>query len=179
MAKDVFTTGEAAKACKVSQQTIIRCFDSGQLKGFRVPGSRFRRIPRDVLYRFMKDNGIPTDALDKKVVALIFAEGKLAECLTKECKETHEVHCSSDPFNFGMMMVEKKPDTIIVDCNTEAGVKITRMIQEKYPDIDLVPIAFSAALYKGVTTEKVVRVAEDETPERIAERVAQHVRRAA
>ena len=45
--KTVFTTGEAAKICKVSQQTIIRCFDSGQLKGFRVPGSRFRRIPRD------------------------------------------------------------------------------------------------------------------------------------
>ena len=45
--KTVFTTGEAAKICKVSQQTIIRCFDNGQLKGFRVPGSRFRRIPRE------------------------------------------------------------------------------------------------------------------------------------
>ena len=64
--KTVFTTGEAAKICKVSQQTIIRCFDSGQLKGFRVPGSRFRRIPRDILRKFMKDNGIPTDALDSE-----------------------------------------------------------------------------------------------------------------
>ena len=47
--KTVFTTGEAAEICKVSQQTIIRCFDSGRLKGFRVPGSRFRRIPREAL----------------------------------------------------------------------------------------------------------------------------------
>ncbi len=62
--KTVFTTGEAAKICKVSQQTIIRCFDSGQLRGFRVPGSRFRRIPREALYRFMKENNIPTDALE-------------------------------------------------------------------------------------------------------------------
>src|ERR687885_2692778 len=62
--KTVFTTGEAAKICKVSQQTIIRCFDNGQLQGFRVPGSRFRRIPRESLYRFMKENGIPTDALE-------------------------------------------------------------------------------------------------------------------
>ena len=62
--KTVYTTGEAAKICKVSQQTIIRCFDSGQLKGFRVPGSRFRRIPREALFRFMKENGIPTDALE-------------------------------------------------------------------------------------------------------------------
>ena len=62
--KTVFTTGEAAKICKVSQQTIIRCFDNGSLKGFRVPGSRFRRIPRDQLYSFMKENGIPTEALE-------------------------------------------------------------------------------------------------------------------
>ena len=58
--KTVFTTGEAAKICKVSQQTIIRCFDSGQLKGFRVPGSRFRRIPRDLLYKFMKEKASGT-----------------------------------------------------------------------------------------------------------------------
>src|SRR5438552_4746461 len=62
--KTVFTTGEAAEICKVSQQTIIRCFDSGRLKGFRVPGSRFRRIPRDALIAFMRDNGIPPDSLD-------------------------------------------------------------------------------------------------------------------
>ena len=38
--KTVFTTGEAAKVCKVSQQTIIRCFDSGSLRdfGFRARG---------------------------------------------------------------------------------------------------------------------------------------------
>ena len=30
---------------------------SGQLKGFRVPGSRFRRIPRDALYRFIEAEG--------------------------------------------------------------------------------------------------------------------------
>jgi len=60
-----FTTGEAAKICNVSQQTIIRCFDSGALKGFRVPGSRFRRIPRDILYRFMKDSDIPTDGFEQ------------------------------------------------------------------------------------------------------------------
>ncbi|MCH7596957.1 MAG: helix-turn-helix domain-containing protein, partial [Planctomycetes bacterium] len=47
--KQVFTTGEVATVCKVSQQTVIRCFDSGRLKGFRVPGSRFRRIPRHAL----------------------------------------------------------------------------------------------------------------------------------
>ncbi len=83
--KTVFTTGEAAKICKVSQQTIIRCFDNGQLKGFRVPGSRFRRIPREMLYKFMKDNGIPTDALEsgKRKVLLVDDDVELVELMTK------------------------------------------------------------------------------------------------
>lgn len=61
--KEVFTTGEAAELCRVSQQTIIRCFDSGRLTGFKVPGSKFRRIPRDELIRFMRANNIPTESL--------------------------------------------------------------------------------------------------------------------
>ena len=81
--KTVFTTGEAAKICKVSQQTIIRCFDSGQLKGFRVPGSRFRRIPRDLLFSFMKENGIPTDALEsgKRKVLIVDDDEDLVELI--------------------------------------------------------------------------------------------------
>jgi excisionase family DNA binding protein len=62
--KSLFTTGEAAGICNISQQTIIRCFDSGRLDGFRIPGSRFRRIPRENLIKFMKDNGIPLDNLN-------------------------------------------------------------------------------------------------------------------
>ena len=81
--KTVFTTGEAAKICKVSQQTIIRCFDNGSLKGFRVPGSRFRRIPRDQLFAFMKDNGIPTDALEsgKRKVLIVDDDVELVELI--------------------------------------------------------------------------------------------------
>ena len=84
--KTVFTTGEAAKICKVSQQTIIRCFDSGQLKGFRVPGSRFRRIPRDQLYSFMRDNGIPTDALDsgKRKILVVDDDEDLVELIVDQ-----------------------------------------------------------------------------------------------
>ncbi|HLP43794.1 MAG TPA: helix-turn-helix domain-containing protein, partial [Candidatus Nanoarchaeia archaeon] len=47
--KEIFTTGEAAEICKISQQTIIRRFDAKDLGGFIVPGSKFRRIPREEL----------------------------------------------------------------------------------------------------------------------------------
>jgi excisionase family DNA binding protein len=117
--KTVFTTGEAAKICKVSQQTIIRCFDNGQLKGFRVPGSRFRRIPREALYRFMKDNGIPTDALEsgKRKVLLVDDDAELVELMTKVLEEDgrFEVRVASNGFDAGMMVKEYQPDLIVLD----------------------------------------------------------------
>ena len=117
--KTVFTTGEAAKICKVSQQTIIRCFDNGQLKGFRVPGSRFRRIPREALYRFMKDNGIPTDALEsgKHKVLLVDDDVELVELMTKVLEEDgrFEVRVANNGFDAGMMVKEYRPDLIVLD----------------------------------------------------------------
>ena len=71
--KKVFTTGEAAAACGLSQQTIIRCFDSGRLTGFKVPGSKFRRIPREYLIRFMLANSIALNNIEsarKRILAV-------------------------------------------------------------------------------------------------------------
>ena len=117
--KTVFTTGEAAKICKVSQQTIIRCFDNGQLKGFRVPGSRFRRIPREALYKFMKDNGIPTDALEsgKRKVLLVDDDAELVDLMSKVLDEDgrFEVRIASNGFDSGMMVKEYRPDIIVLD----------------------------------------------------------------
>lgn len=63
--QSVFTTGEAAELAGLSQQTIIRNFDAGRLKGYRVPGSRFRRIPRESLLAFLRENGLPTTAMGR------------------------------------------------------------------------------------------------------------------
>ncbi len=117
--KTVFTTGEAAKVCNVSQQTIIRCFDSGQLKGFRVPGSRFRRIPRDVLYRFMKDNGIPTDALEsgRRRALIVDDDEELVELIRDvfDADGRFDVRVANNGFDAGMMVKEYKPDIIVLD----------------------------------------------------------------
>jgi excisionase family DNA binding protein len=117
--KTVFTTGEAAKICKVSQQTIIRCFDNGQLKGFRVPGSRFRRIPREHLFRFMKDNGIPTDALEsgKRKVLLVDDEADLVDLMKAALDDDgrFEVRSAGNGFDAGMMVKEYRPDIIVLD----------------------------------------------------------------
>ncbi len=117
--KTVFTTGEAAKICKVSQQTIIRCFDNGSLKGFRVPGSRFRRIPRDQLYSFMKDNGIPTDALEsgKRKVLIVDDDEELVELLNDVFARDRrfEIRTANNGFEAGMSVKEFRPDLVVLD----------------------------------------------------------------
>ncbi len=117
--KQVFTTGEAAEICKVSQQTIIRCFDAGRLKGFRVPGSRFRRIPREELIRFMKHNEIPTDQFTqgKKKILVVDDDPQIVE-LFKDVlgrDERFEVRSAATGYDAGLMTNEFKPDLMILD----------------------------------------------------------------
>ena len=117
--KTVFTTGEAAKVCKVSQQTIIRCFDNGSLKGFRVPGSRFRRIPRDLLFQFMQENGIPTDALEsgKRRVLIVDDDEELVELLVDvfERDKRFDIRTANNGFDAGMTVKEFRPDLVVLD----------------------------------------------------------------
>src|ERR1700746_1659148 len=117
--KTVFTTGEAAKICKVSQQTIIRCFDSGRLKGFRVPGSRFRRIPREARLQFMKANNTPPDALysEKTKVLVVDDDPEIVELFVDvlERDGRFEVKTASSGYDAGIMKQEFMPDLLILD----------------------------------------------------------------
>lgn len=54
-----YTTGEAAKICRCSIWTIIKCVDEGIIQGYYLPASTHRRIPSENLFRYMKENNIP------------------------------------------------------------------------------------------------------------------------
>lgn len=117
--KKVFTTGEAAKVCKVSQQTIIRCFDSGRLNGFRVPGSRFRRIPREELIRFMRENEIPLESIgsDRKRILIVDDEEGIVSLMADlfEDDGRFEVTTASTGYDAGIETERVKPHLIVLD----------------------------------------------------------------
>jgi len=117
--KDLFTTGEAAEVCKVSQQTIIRCFDAGRLEGFRVPGSKFRRIPRQSLIKFMKDNNIPLDAVDsgKRKVLIVDDDAEIVELLVDVLTRDgrFEPKTASSGYEAGIATQRFRPDVILLD----------------------------------------------------------------
>ena len=117
--KDLFTTGEAAEVCKVSQQTIIRCFDSGRVKGFRVPGSRFRRIPRSNLVEFMKENSIPLDSLDsgKRKVLIVDDDSEIVELISDVLSRDgrFEIKTAASGYEAGIQTEQFRPDLILLD----------------------------------------------------------------
>lgn len=117
--KDVYTTGEVAEICKLSQQTVIRCFDSGRLGGYRVPGSRFRRIPREALIQFMKEHNIPLDSLEmgKTRVLVVDDDPAIVEMLVEllERDGRFEVQTAATGFDAGMKTRAFRPDVIVLD----------------------------------------------------------------
>jgi excisionase family DNA binding protein len=117
--KKIFTTGEAALVCKVSQQTIIRCFDAGRLEGFRVPGSKFRRIPREELLRFMRQNGISTESLegDRQRVLLIDDHDETLHTARHafERDGRFDLRVSSDAYEAGLLTLAFRPHVIVID----------------------------------------------------------------
>ena len=117
--KQVFTTGEAAEICKVSQQTIIRCFDSGRLQGFRVPGSKFRRIPRTELLRFMKTNDIPTDVLEstRKRILVVDDDEQIVELFVDVLgrDDRFEIKTAKTGYDAGMLTEQFKPHLVLLD----------------------------------------------------------------
>lgn len=118
--KDLFTTGEAAEICKVSQQTIIRCFDAGKLEGFRVPGSKFRRIPRESIIKFMRENNISLANLSiagKKKVLIVDDDLEIVELLVDVLTRDgrFEVRTATSGYEAGLMTQQFRPDVILLD----------------------------------------------------------------
>ena len=117
--KELFTTGEAAEICRVSQQTIIRCFDAGRLEGFRVPGSRFRRIPRVSLMKFMKDNSIPSDGLEtgKKKILVVDDDAEIVDLLVEVLSRDgrFDVQTATSGYEAGIQTQRFRPDCILLD----------------------------------------------------------------
>ncbi len=157
--KSVYTTGEVAEICKVSQQTVIRCFDSGKLRGFRVPGSRFRRIPRESLLQFMKENAIPLDNLEsgKKRILAVDDDEAILEMLVEllERDGRFEVRVARGGYEAGMMTQQFQPDAIVLDY--------------KLPDIDGNRVCRTIRANPSFANTKIIIISGVADPDEIAE----------
>jgi len=118
--KDVLTTGEVAKICNVAPRTVSKWFDSGKLRGYRIPGSKDRRIPIQHLVKFMKDHGMPLNGLETSAmrVLVVDADESHANALCNALnKHQFETDVARSAFETGAKAVTFKPQALLIDVN--------------------------------------------------------------
>lgn len=117
--KDVLTTGQVAQICNVAPRTVSKWFDSGQLKGYRIPGSKDRRIPLNELLNFMRAHEIPTNNIcnENLRVLLIDSNREYAHQLARSLQNRGgmNVTCASNIFEAGLLAVKFSPSIIVLN----------------------------------------------------------------
>jgi len=154
---DVLTTGQVAKICKVAPRTVSKWFDTGQLRGYRIPGSKDRRIPLHHLVRFMKAHGMPLNGLESGATRVLILDDSdneemlalLTDALAREAG--YDVQSARSAFEAGVMAEKFKPHVMMVDV-TLVGVdasNLCRLIRQQQELEDLRVVAISGALTEG------------------------------
>jgi DNA-binding response OmpR family regulator len=98
---------------------VSKWFDSGSLKGYRIPGSKDRRIPVGELVKFMKAHGIPFDGVlsGRTRVLVVDDEPEVTDILQRVLTEqaNYSVRVASTAFAAGVEVDRFKPHVILLD----------------------------------------------------------------
>jgi excisionase family DNA binding protein len=126
--KDVLTTGQVAQICNVAPRTVTKWFDSGRLKGYRIPGSRDRRIPTSELIKFMKSHHMPTDILETGSIRILIIDSdyQSAEAIADAIrqKENCKIKSAHNSFDAGIIAQKLLPHVIMINlmaCDIDAS----------------------------------------------------------
>ncbi len=143
--KDVLTTGEVAKICNVAPRTVSKWFDSGALHGYRIPGSKDRRIPLNQLIRFMKQHGMPLNGLMTGCTRIMIVddEADIVEVLEKilEDEAKYEVEVARSGFAAGITAEKFRPHVILLDLHLPDidGKEVAKAVKAN-PDLQLTKV---------------------------------------
>jgi len=184
--KTVLTTGEVAKICNVAPRTVSKWFDAGQLRGYRIPGSKDRRIPVDQLVRFMRAHGIPLNGLDagRTRVLVIESDAVLAQTVQAALtRDGFEAVAVSTGLEAGAAAVELRPHVVVLDVG-DADVSPSQVVRFFRSSATLSPpklvatgaagaqlqgvlqIGFDGFLCKPFEVRELIRLLESHAPQR-------------
>lgn len=143
--KDVLTTGEVARICNVAPRTVSKWFDSGALHGYRIPGSKDRRIPLNQLIRFMKTHGMPLNNLLTGCTRIMIVDDEqdIVEVLEKilEDEAKYEVEVTKGGFAAGVTAERFRPHVILLDVHLSAvdARDVVKQVKSS-PDLQLTKV---------------------------------------
>ena len=153
--KDILTTGEVAKICNVAPRTVSKWFDTGQLRGYRIPGSKDRRIPMSALIRFMTAHNIPLDGVQsgRTRVLLVDEPSELVTVLSKLLTEQagYEVLVAHTMLTAGITCEKARPHVMLIDLHLP-DVNSDQLVRDvrSHDDLQMIKlVAVSGKLTEG------------------------------
>lgn len=136
--KQSFSTSEVAAYCHVTADTIRKWAEAGRIHVFKTPGGH-RRIRREDLLRFLRENGIPihSDLRDAGAKVLIIDTSAATVAAIQRFLERASteflIETAEDAFHGGYGLASFQPDIIFLDMGLPGldGPALCRSIKER------------------------------------------------
>jgi excisionase family DNA binding protein len=120
--KDVLTTGDVARLCRVTIHTVIKWYEQGRLDGYKLPGSRDRRFTRRAVASFMRESKLPLDLLCEVVggrpKVLVVDDDEGVRTMTSRYLSglgTLDVQTASSGWEAGLITANWSPRLLLLD----------------------------------------------------------------
>ncbi len=165
----VFTTGDVGKICCCAGRTVIKWIDAGILKGYVLPLSSDRRVPRESLIEFLRayEMYIPARLTDPRRHALYVGRGPI------ECPEFNTAGMPCE-LAAAQHAVKRPPHALVVDLivGRSQGVKLARLLaapvsvalaSEDEGDVKELLAAFTRVLRKPVPDGEILEALREAT----------------
>jgi excisionase family DNA binding protein len=150
--KEVLTTGEVARLCHVTIRTVIKWFEKGHLKGYKIPGSRDRRFARADVLNFMKEHGIPladrdSDPTARRRILIVDDEEAVVTILEEYLRQIgmFDWQVARNGYEAGLKTRSFHPHLLMTDYNLGdiTGVQVAESIRNEPELADLKIVVFS------------------------------------
>lgn len=162
--KQSFSTSEVAKYCHVTADTIRKWAEAGRIHVFKTPGGH-RRIRRDDLVRFLRENKIPIhEDLDNAGIRVLVVDDEKAVVsvirrFLERSQTPFQIEVALDGFEAGHQIATFRPNVIFLDLRLPGmdGFEVCRRIKSD-PDTSSSHIIAMTGYYEGDVAQRIVEM---------------------
>jgi excisionase family DNA binding protein len=160
--KQSFSTSEVAKYCHVTADTIRKWAEAGRIHVFKTPGGH-RRIRRDDLVRFLRENKIPIhEDLDNAGIRVLVVDDEKAVVsvirrFLERSQTPFQIEVALDGFEAGHQIATFRPNVIFLDLRLPGmdGFEVCRRIKSD-PETSASHIIAMTGYYEGDVAQRIV-----------------------
>lgn len=160
--KQSFSTSEVAKYCHVTADTIRKWAEAGRIQVFKTPGGH-RRIRREDLTRFLRENNIPIheDLENPGAKVLVVDDEKAVISVIRRFLERSntgfQIEVAMDGFEAGHQVATFRPTIVFLDLRLPGidGFEVCRRIKAG-PEGAGIRIIAMTGYYEGDVAQRVV-----------------------